>query len=56
MDLSNLLIQIISILKAKLWKVVMKFKNVQFFNFQTLFQKMHIFEVVTFFLPRIFQW
>ena len=49
MGLTTLLPQLISILRAKLLKVFTKFKNVMFF---TLFLKMHIFEVVTFFLTQ----
>ena len=50
MGLITLLAQLLSILRAELWKVVKKCKNNMFFNFRVLFLKMYFFEV-KFFLP-----
>ena len=44
-----LLPQMVSILRARVWKVVMKCKNNTFFSFWSIFLKMYIFEAVTFF-------
>ena len=49
MGLVTLLASLVSILRAKSWKVVMKCKSCMF-NFGDLFLKMYIFEVVKFLL------
>ena len=47
--LATLLAQLVSILRAKLWKVFMKYKSFML-SFWGLFFKFNIFEVMTFFL------
>lgn len=47
-DLTIFSTELVSILRAKLWKLKMECKNGMFFNFWVLFLKMHIFEIVTF--------
>ena len=47
-DLTIFSTELVSILRAKLWKLKMECKNGMFFNFWALFLKMHIFEIVTF--------
>ena len=50
MDLTILLAQLVSIFRAKLWKVVVMCEIVMFFDFR-VFLKMFIFEGATFYLP-----
>ena len=50
MDLTTLTAQTVSTLKAKLFKVIIKFKNGVLLNFRPFFLIMYIFEVATFFL------
>ena len=47
--LTTLLAQLVSILRAKVWKIFMKCKSFMF-SFCGLFFKFYIFEVITFFL------
>ena len=49
MGLAIFVTQPVSIFRAKLWKKVVKYEIVMFFNFW-VFLKKHIFEVVTFHL------
>ena len=62
MGLNTLVAQPISTLKAKLWKIAMKYKNVMFFNFWAFFLKMYILMLQRFILPitypvtHFFQW
>ena len=46
MGLTTLSTQVVSIIKAKLWNVLIKYKNNMFFNFQAL---LYILETMTFF-------
>ena len=50
MGLITLFTQPVSVLRAKVWKVVMKYANVMLLNFWTLSLRMYIFAEVTFFL------
>ena len=45
MYLSTHLVQLISLLRAKLWMVVVNCENIMVFNFLALFLKIYIFEV-----------
>ena len=49
MGLTTASAQLASIIRAKLWKVVIVSRNNMFSNFWALFLKMYTFEVVTFF-------
>ena len=50
MRLTTILAQLVSVLRVKLWKVVMKCKNTMLRSFLFFFLKFYIFEDVTFFL------
>ena len=51
MRLNTFVAQTIFILRAKLWKVAIKCKNVMFFNFWPLFLEIYILDVAYYFLP-----
>ena len=51
MGLSNFVAWLVSTLKAKLWKVLMKYKNVMFLTFELFFSKCIFLVLQNFFLP-----